>query len=83
MAITVTVSLFGIHRAFLSPGLGQDGRMMLRYEQEAVTLADVMRDLGMAGDTVRIVFLRGTAIEADQLLKDGDELSFVSPVSGG
>ena len=83
MSITVTAALFGMHRAYLPPGAGQDGRVSLHYDQETVTLADVMRDLAMPLDTVRIVFLRGAPIEADQRLEDGDMVSFVSPVSGG
>lgn len=83
MAITVTAVLFGLHRAALPPEAGQGGRVTLTYEQETVTLADVMRDLAMPTDTVRIVFLRGAPIEADQRLEDGDTVSFVSPVSGG
>ena len=83
MGITVTAELIGMHRAFLPPGAGPDGRVRLRYDQEVVTLADVMRDLGMPPDTVRIVFLRGAPIQAEQRLADGDMVSFVSPVSGG
>jgi sulfur carrier protein ThiS len=83
MSITVTAALFGMHRAYLPPGAGQDGHVSLQYDQETVTLADVMRDLGMPSDTVRIVFLRGAPIAADQRLEDGDTVSFVSPVSGG
>ncbi len=83
MAITVTAALFGLHRAFLPPGAEQDGRVRLSYERDDVTLADVMSDLGMPADTVRIVFLRGAPIQADQPLEDGDVVAFVSPVSGG
>jgi sulfur carrier protein ThiS len=83
MGITVTAALFGMHRAFLPPGAGPDGRVSLHFDQEVVTLADVMRDLGMPPDTVRIVFLRGAPIQAEQRLADGDAVSFVSPVSGG
>lgn len=83
MGITVTAVLFGMHRAFLPPGARPDGRVSLHYEQDRVALADVMRDLGMPPDTVRIVFLEGAPIQADRSLADGDEVVFVSPVSGG
>jgi sulfur carrier protein ThiS len=43
----------------------------------------VMRDLQMPADTARIVFLDGHRIEADGVLKDGDTVTFVSPVGGG
>jgi sulfur carrier protein ThiS len=83
VTITVTAVLIGMHRAFLLPGTGPDGRVSLQYEQETVTLGDVMRDLAMPQDTVRIVFLRGMPIAAEKALEDGDTVTFVSPVSGG
>lgn len=83
MTITVTAVLIGMHRAFLPAGAGPDGRVSLQYEQETVTLGDVMRDLAMPQDTVRIVFLRGMPIAVDRTLDDGDTVTFVSPVSGG
>jgi len=83
MSVTVTAVLFGMQRAFLPLGARQDGRVDLHYEGQEVTLAHVMRDLDMPADTVRIVFLDGDPIEADRLLKDGDTVTFVSPVSGG
>jgi sulfur carrier protein ThiS len=83
MGMTVTAALFGMHRAFLPAGAGQDGRVSLHYERDDVKLADVMRDLGMPADTVRIVFLRGSPIQDDERLADGDVVSFVSPVCGG
>jgi sulfur carrier protein ThiS len=83
MTVTVTAVLIGMHRAFLPPEAGPDGRVSLEYDQETVTLGDVMRDLAMREDTVRIVFLRGMPISADRTLDDGDTVTFVSPVSGG
>lgn len=83
MTVTVTAVLIGVHRAFLPPRAGPDGRVSLQYERETVTLGDVMRDLAMPQDTVCIVFLRGMPIAADQALDDGDTVTFVSPVSGG
>ena len=51
MTVTVTAVLIGMHRAFLPPGAGPDGRVSLQYDQETVTLEDVMRDLAMPQDT--------------------------------
>ena len=83
MTLTVTAVLVGVHRAFLPPGAAPDGRVSLRYDQETVTLGDVMRDLAMPQETARIVFLRGMPITVDRVLDDGDTVTFVSPVSGG
>lgn len=79
----VTVVLIGVHRAFLPAAAGREGRVVMHYDREAVTLARVMRDLAMPADTPRIVFLGGEAIEDDHVLKDGDIVNFVSPVGGG
>ena len=83
MSITVTAMLFGVDRMTLPPGARQSGRVDLRYEDEAVTLAHVKSDLHMPADTSRIALLDGHRIEADRVLKDGDTVTFVSPVGGG
>jgi sulfur carrier protein ThiS len=83
MSVTVTAVLFGMHRAFLPPAARPNGRVDLHYEDDGVTLAQVMRDLQMPADTSRIVFRDGHRIEADGVLKDGDTVTFVSPVGGG
>jgi len=83
MGVNVTAVLMGMHRAFLPARARSDGRVSLHYDGDIVTLADVMRDLEMPADTVRIVFLNGMPIEADKTLEDGDTVTFVSPVSGG
>ena len=79
----MTAVLVGMHRAFLPPAARPTGRVSLRYDRDRVTLADVMRDLAMPVDTVRIVFLDGAPIDADEVLADGAVVTFVSPVSGG
>jgi sulfur carrier protein ThiS len=83
VAITVTAVLIGMHRAYLPPTARPDGSVSLCFERDPVTLADVMRELAMPLDTVRIVFLDGAPIEADQVLRDGATVTFVSPVCGG
>lgn len=79
----VTAVLLGLHRVFLPAEAQHEGRVTLDYDEEPVTLACVMHDLGMPADTPRIVFLRGEAIREDHELLDGDEVTFVSPLGGG
>ena len=83
MGVTVTVVLFGMHRALLPYGARQKGRIELRYDTESVTPAQLMRDLAMPADQAGIVLLDGNPIEPDHPLADGDTVSFVAPVSGG
>jgi sulfur carrier protein ThiS len=81
--VTVTVVLFGMHRALLPYGARQKGRIVLRYDAESVTPAQLMRDLAMPADQAGIVLLDGNPIGPDHSLADGDTVSFVAPVSGG
>ncbi len=75
--------LVGAHRVVLPPHLRSDGRIELTYAAESVTLADVMKDLHLPPETPRIVFLDGNAIQDDQTLRDGQTVTFVSPIGGG
>ena len=79
----IVAVLIGGHRAVLPPDVRRQGSIELEYETETVTLADVMRDLHMPPDTPRIVFLDGNPIQDDRALRDGETVTFVSPVAGG
>lgn len=46
-------------------------------------LRAVRARLGIPDDTPRIVYRRGATIDDEQVLLDGDEVSFVSPIAGG
>jgi sulfur carrier protein ThiS len=81
--VKVTAVLLGVHRALLPPHARQEGRTELSYEGESVTLARVARDLGVPAGEARIVFLDGNPIQDDRDLRDGDTVTFVSPVGGG
>jgi sulfur carrier protein ThiS len=81
--VEVTIILVGAHRAYLPADARRDGRVLLRCVGPSVTLAEVMRRLAMPADTPRIVFLDGETIGDDQVLSDGDAVTFVSPVGGG
>jgi sulfur carrier protein ThiS len=83
MSVTVTVVLFGMHRAFLPQSARSDGQADLHYDADHVTVAQVMADLALPADQAGIVLLDGNPIDKDHALKDGDRVSFVSPVSGG
>ncbi len=79
----VTAVLLGLHRAFLPPGARQEGRVTLAFDGGQTDLAHVLEALGMPADTPRIVFLDGEAITDEQVLRDGQTVTFVSPLGGG
>lgn len=46
-------------------------------------LRAVRARLGIPDEAPRIAYRRGEAIDDDQIVLDGDEVSFVSPIAGG
>lgn len=81
--MTVTVRLLGLHRALLPPAAVRDGYVRLQFDGAGVTVATVMAELGMTADAGRIVLLDGEAIGDDHVLRDGQTVTFVSPLGGG
>jgi hypothetical protein len=80
--MNVDVVLLGLYRAYLPVGAGGD-TVRLDFTADAVPLRDVVRQLRIPDDVVRVVFLRGEAIADDHLLHDGDLVTFASPIGGG
>lgn len=48
-----------------------------------VTVSDVMRQLGIAPDEVKLIMVNGVNSELSRLLVDGDRLGLFPPVGGG
>lgn len=78
----LTARLLGTDRSFLPPG-AEGSSVILEFTGNRVTLGHVRKRLGMPPDLPRIAFLLGEPIGDDQLLVDGDEVVFVTPVGGG
>lgn len=51
--------------------------------QDGATVRDVIDELGIPVDDVRIIFINGRGSELDAELKDGDRLGLFPPVGGG
>jgi sulfur carrier protein ThiS len=79
----VTVVLLGMHRALLPPGARQAGRVALEFEGVETDVAHVVAALGMQPGAAKIVFLEGDPVGDDHVLRDGQTVTFVSPVGGG
>jgi len=81
--MSVTAVLLGLHRAFLPAAARSSGRVELRFPTTTVPLSRVVDELGMPPEMARIVLLDGEAITDDHLLRDGETVTFVSPIGGG
>jgi sulfur-carrier protein len=47
------------------------------------TIDDLMRNLGIPSDTVKIILVNGRSREATYTLKDNDRLALFPPIAGG
>ena len=50
---------------------------------EGSCVEDLIRELTIPHETVKLIFINGKKAERDQVLKDGDRLGLFPPVGGG
>ena len=81
--IDVQVKMFMNFRKYL-PADTRDGRTVVSVE-EGATLQDLMGNLGIPGDEQGTAVINGISygVADTQVLRDGDVVSFFSPVAGG
>jgi molybdopterin converting factor small subunit len=79
--ITVHVKLFATLRD-LRPGLGIGEAFPVELSDGA-TIDDLVRELELPQDQVKLVFVNALVRELDHVLADGDELGIFPPVGGG
>jgi sulfur carrier protein ThiS len=75
--IKITLKLF----VTLSKYLPQDNEALEISEQ--TTVEDLMADLGIPGDLVKLIFVNGKRENRDCLLRQGDRVGLFPPVGGG
>ena len=79
--ITVHVKLFAtLRRVRPNLALGQSFAVAL---PEGATVADLIGELGLPEEEVKLVFVNATYRERDHVLSDGDEVGIFPPVGGG
>lgn len=78
---TVSVKLFATLRRHY-PDLDIGEAMPVEIE-EGATVADLLAQLDLPEDQVKIVFVNGIVHEMDHQLEDEDELGIFPPVGGG
>jgi molybdopterin converting factor small subunit len=81
--IDVQVKMFMNFKKYL-PSESRDGRAVVSV-QEGATLQDLMSMLGIPGDEQGTAVINGISygVADTQVLRDGDVVSFFSPVAGG
>jgi molybdopterin synthase sulfur carrier subunit len=79
--ITVHVKLFAtLRRVCPDLSLGQSFRVAL---PEGATVADLIDELGLPEEEIKLVFVNATYRELDHILSAGDEIGIFPPVGGG
>lgn len=78
----VKVSLLGTHARFLPAG-ARGSSAWLQLSGDRVRIGEIRERLGMPTETPRIVYVGGVAVEEDDVVEDGAEVVFVSPLGGG
>ena len=73
----IFVKLFSNFALYHSPS-----RFSLEVGEQMSPL-DVLKNLGIHEDLPRLTLVNGQVVTDETLLKDGDTLSFFSPVAGG
>jgi molybdopterin converting factor small subunit len=79
--VTVSVKLFATLRRHY-PDLGIGEAMPVEIEDGA-TVQDLLQQLALPEDQVKIIFVNGIVRETDDELEDGDDLGIFPPVGGG
>ena len=79
--ITVQVKLFATLRRYY-PDLGIGEAMPVELKDEA-TVGQLIRNLELPADHVKVVFVNGVVRQEDHLLSEGDEAGIFPPVGGG
>ncbi len=79
--ITVQVRLYAtLRRHFPDLALGE--AMSVELSQDA-TVRELLQELELPEEQVKVVFVNGTVRKEDHRLSDGDEVGAFPPVGGG
>ncbi len=79
--ITVEVKLFATLRRHF-PDLGVGEAMSVQLPENA-TVEQLLRELELPEEHVKVIFVNGTVRKEDYQLADGDDVGIFPPVGGG
>lgn len=77
----VEVNLYSILAACLPEGSSRHSRVM--DFPEGTTLADIVEQLKVPVDDIKIMFINGIHAKGPEILKEGDRVGIFPPVAGG
>ncbi len=66
-----------------SPNPKYSGAPFLYEMKDGMTFADLINDLQLPEEDVKILFVNGIICEKDRVLQEGDEVGIFPPVGGG
>ncbi len=79
--MAIEVRLFATLRRYRPElGIGEPLRIEIA---EKTTVRDVLRQLGIPEEDVKIVMRNNRQVELDTVLEDGDRVAFIPAVGGG
>ena len=77
----IEVRLFATFTKFL-PAHAEGQKVMMAFP-EGTTIKDVVMQLGVPLNAIKLVFLNSKAAKFEDLIRDGDRLGIFPPVAGG
>jgi molybdopterin converting factor small subunit len=77
----VKIKLFGNLGHYLPPGGNRTS--LIRSFPDGTNVAEMLKEIGLAGKTVVIAVVNNTAVDSGYVLKEGDEVSLLRPSGGG
>lgn len=80
--ITIQLKLFATLSRFM-PGDDLPGIPKTKHLREGSTLADLVLDLGIPDEEVKLCYVNGRYQELDYILQDQDEVGIFPPIGGG
>lgn len=79
--ITIQVKLYATLRRHY-PDLDVGEAMQVELSEDA-TVGDLVQELELPEEQIKVVFVNGTVRKEDHRLSDGDEVGIFPPVGGG
>jgi len=81
VTMRVWVRLYATLRAYL-PEAGSGGKTTVELPEKA-TVGDLVKQLGLPSDEVKVTFVNGRARSPDWVLQPEDEVGVFPPIGGG
>ena len=78
----IELNLYASLRAY-APNASQGEAKAPTEVGEGITIRELLAQLRIPGEAVKIVFLNGVRASGDETLKEGDRVGVFPPVAGG